>query len=221
MKMNVPTNLPKLDNSAVSQYGPSGTLEDVFRAFINHLDRLAQQNGKSSIRLWNDDLYPSSAVALNSDITVEYWYANGDPTTLSPSQLAANGNHLVNANDNFLYYDEGSSCCWNTTGQRIWEAFNPGVFEGNQTLPGGATDPHLSGLELSSWDVAHEDVGRLERDLKPLQQALAQRAWGSAKLYPTWAQMTATLNAIGRAPGFLDTPAAGDPGASSLPSSKA
>lgn len=214
-KMNDPADLPKLASYATSKYGQDGTIEDVYRAFMNQMDDLAHQNGKS-LRIWNDDLYPSSVVSLNKDITVEYWLHGG---SLTPGEIAADGNQLINATDNYLYYDEGAPGTWNTTGQNIWQNFNPGVFEGNQTLPGGATDPHLSGIKLSSWDVAHMDAGLLERALEPLQQALAQRAWGSAELYPAWAQMAPALDAIGRAPGFVATPVA--PGATSLPSSKA
>ena len=214
-KMNNPGPQPKLAQYAVSQFGPNGTIEDVYRAFMNDTNTVVKAHGKT-MRMWNDDLFADSVVPLNSDITIEYWLGGG----LSPAQLAANGNQLVNASAATLYFDEHAPGP-NTTCQLIWETFDPGVFEGGQTLPGGATDPHLSGIKMSSWDAAAEDVGALERDLQPLQQALGQRAWGSPKQFPTWAQMTATLSAVGRAPGFFDTPAAGDPGAASLPSAKA
>lgn len=214
-KMNNPAAQPKLAQYAVSQFGPSGTIEDVYRAFMNDTNTVVKAMGKS-MRMWNDDLFTGSVVPLNSDITVEYWLGGG----LTPAQIAGGGNQLINANAGTLYFDEHAPGA-NTTGQVIWETFDPGVFEGGQTLPGGAADPHLSGIKLSSWDAASEDVGLLERDLAPLQRALAQRAWGSPKLFPTWAQMAATVGAVGRAPGFFDTPATGDPGASSLPSAKA
>ena len=214
-KMNFPQALPTLAQYAVSQFGPNGTIEDVYRAFMNDTDTVVKAHGKS-LRMWNDDLFADSVVPLNADITIEYWLGGG----LSPAQLAADGHQLVNASAATLYFDEHAPGP-NTTAQIIWEDLDPGVFEGGQTLPGGATDPHLAGIKLSSWDAAAEDVGLLERDLQSLQRALAQRAWGSAKLYPTWAQMASTAAAVGRAPGFFDTPAAGDPGVTSLPGSKA
>lgn len=222
-KMNDPVDLPALADYAVAQYGPSGTIEDVYRAFMNQMDGLAHQHGKS-LRMWNDNLFPSNAVKLDSDITVEYWlHSLANPTSpgsqnaLTPTDIANNGNQLINASLEYLYYNETA----NPSGQGLWEQFDPAVFDGGYTLPGGATDPHLSGIKFSSWDMNKMDVGLLERNLQPLQQAFAQRAWGSPKLYPTWAAMGSVLTAIGRAPGFLDTPAAGDPGAGSLPSSKA
>ncbi|NUR28482.1 MAG: family 20 glycosylhydrolase, partial [Catenulispora sp.] len=215
-KMNDPADLPTMARYAKSQFGPNGTIEDVYRAFMNDTNTVVKAHGKT-MRMWNDDLYATSIVALNSDIVVEYWLGGG----MSPAQIAANGNKLVNANAATLYFDENAAGAYNTTGQVIWETFDPGVFEAGQTLPGGATDPHLVGVKLSSWDVASENVGRLERDLQPLQRAFGQRAWGSPKLFPTWAQMASTANAVGRAPGFFDTPYPGDPGAGSLPSSKA
>ncbi|MBS2532225.1 family 20 glycosylhydrolase [Catenulispora sp. NF23] len=216
-KMNDPADMPKLVQYAQSQYGPNGTIEDVYRAFMNETDAIVRQQGKA-LRMWNDDLFATATVPLNSDITIEYWLSGG---SMSPAEHAANGNLLINANAATLYFDENAPGAANTTGQIIWEDFDPAVFEGNQRLPGGATDPHLVGVKLSSWDATQESVGALERDLQPLQEALAQRAWGSPKLYPTWAQMASTVTAVGKAPGFFDTPAAGDPGAGSLPGSQA
>jgi len=215
-KMNDPADLPKLAAYAVQQHGPQGTIEDVYRAFMNETNALAKQQGKA-LRMWNDDLFATSGVALDSDITVEYWLGGA----LTPAQIAANGNQLVNADASTLYWDEHAGGTYNTTGQIIWEVFDPGTFQGGAKLPGGAADPHLSGLKLSSWDVSHEDLGQLESELQPLHQAFSQRAWGSPKLFPTWAEMAATATAVGRAPGFFDTPAAGGPGSTSLPSSKA
>ncbi|WP_370365199.1 family 20 glycosylhydrolase [Catenulispora sp. GP43] len=215
-KLNNPTLLPALVRYANRQYGPNATIEDAYRAFMNDTNTVVKAQGKS-MRMWNDDLFANTAVTLDTDITIEYWLGGG----LSPAALAAAGYQLINANGHMLYFDENQPGGANTSGQLIWEDFDPGVFEGDQTLPGGATDPHLRGIKLSSWDAVAEDVGLLERDLQPLQRALAQRAWGSPKLFPTWAQMASTAAAVGRAPGFFDTPAAGDPGATSLPSAKA
>ncbi|GAA2052409.1 hypothetical protein GCM10009839_69730 [Catenulispora yoronensis] len=194
-------DFPKLVNYAHQQYGSAGTPEDLYRAFINQNDNLVRQSGKS-MRMWGDDLFPSSAVALNSDITVEEWDA--EPGSLTPAQVAANGNQVVNADMDYLYYDEGSGPT--TTPARIWEQFDPGRFATGQTLPQGAADPHLAGIEMAQWDSAHEDPGQLEVDLGQLNEALAQRAWGSAKQFPTWAQMQGVVGAIGRPPGFVPTP---------------
>ena len=76
--------------------------------------------------MWNDDLFATSGVALDSDITVEYWLGGG----LTPAQIAANGNQLVNADASTLYFDEHAGGTFNTTGQIIWEIFDPGIVPG-------------------------------------------------------------------------------------------
>ncbi|WP_279579101.1 family 20 glycosylhydrolase [Fodinicola feengrottensis] len=216
-RLNDTGNLGSLTRAAVSQFGAGATAEDLYRAFMNGNDAIARQHGKS-MRMWGDDLFPSSKVPLNSDITVTDWLAM--PGGLSPADLAANGNQVINGDNTFLYYDEGSTSLPNTSGQRIWEQFDPGVFNGNRTLPGGRTDPHLAGVLLCEWDAQAEDPGRLERDLAPLNRALAQKSWGTTPLFATWNQMQPTLNLVGQAPGFLATPAPGDPGAGSVAGSR-
>lgn len=204
------TKLPQLTAYAQSQFGPTGTYQDVYRTFANNMDTLVQQHGKT-MRMWNDNLFPSSGVGLNSDITVEYWlHAWCGMNFMTPAQIAANGNQLVNASASMLYFDEHDPNAVNTTADNIWQNFDPGSFEGpGMTLPGGADDSHLAGVKLSSWDGMHEDFGQLERDLKDLQRALAQKAWGSKELNTTYAAMGPVVDAVGRAPGFLDTPSAG------------
>jgi len=194
-------DFPNLVNYAHQQYGPTGTPEDVYRAFVNSNDAIVRQAGKS-LHMWGDDLFPSTAVGLNSDITVEEWAA--EPGGLTPAQLAANGNSLVNANQDFLYYDEEAGP--STTPDTIWEKFDPATFNGGQTLPQGDADPHLAGIELAEWDIEHDDPGLLEYELSPLNEALAQRAWGSTELYPTWSQMYGTISAIGSPPGYVPVP---------------
>lgn len=216
-RVDDPASYPSLVAYAHQQWGDTGTIEDVYRDFVNQIDGLVHQHGKS-LRMWGDDLFPSTAVGLNSDITVEEWLIpSGD--SMTPAELAANGNQLINVDQDFLYYDEGDPRFPNTTPQRLWEQFDPGRFNGGARLPGGDSDPHLSGLMLVQWDTLQEHPGILERNLGPLNRAYAQRAWGSPKRYPTWDQMRDTVAAIGRPPGFLDTPAPGDPGAGSLPGS--
>jgi len=209
------TLLPQLTNYAKSLFGPNGTIQDVYRTFADHMDALIRQHGKS-MRMWNDDLFPTSSVTLSPDITVEYWLhaftynSSCDITFSTPAQIAANGNQLVNASAGSLYYNEGNQSMG--TAPSIWEQFDPGTFDGGLKLPGGDNDPHLAGIKMSVWNSGDYDIGQLERDLKDRQRALSQKAWGSTELYPTYAAMGPVLDAIGRAPGFLDTPAVGDPG---------
>ena len=199
--LNDTADFPNLVNYAHQKYGSAGTPEDLYRDFINQNDNIVRKSGKS-LRMWGDDLFPSSVVALNSDVTVEEWAAESGG--LTPAQVAANGNSLVNANQDFLYYNEGTGP--STTPATIWEKFDPGTFNGGLTLPQGDADPHLAGIKMAQWDSEHEDPGQLERDLGSLNEALAQRGWGSTEQYPTWSQMQSVVAAIGRPPGYAPTP---------------
>ena len=203
--------LPHTTSYAVSRFGPNGTVQDVYQDFANQMDDLAYQHGGKSLRMWNDDLFPNTVNTvkkLNKNITVEYWiHAWCNMTFMTPAQIEANGNHLVNANAALLYFNEHDPHQPNASADSIWQNFEPRTFEDGTTLPDN--DVQLDGVKLSSWGGMHEDVGQLERDLKDLQRALAQKAWGSTGLYTTYTAMDPVLNAIGRAPGFLDTPSAG------------
>lgn len=214
---------PALANYAKSQYGSNGTPKDVYHAFLNRIGDLVGAHGKTSVRIWNDMLFPSTdIVALNKNLTIEWWEQYDG--RLKPAEAAAAGNSLVNCNQKYLYYNEGDSHFYNATPKGIWEDFDPAIFPRDLTLPGGATDPHLLGIKLAQWTVKpvgqRQEQGQLERVMGPLYRAFAQRGWGSDKPYPTWAQVTGTVDAIGRAPGFIDTPATGDPGAQALAGSK-
>jgi hypothetical protein len=54
-----------------------------------------------------------------------------------------------------------------------------------------------------------------------LNRALAQRAWGSKKLFAQWNDMLPTVAAVGRAPGVMETPAPGDAGENAVSGSRA
>lgn len=195
------TNFPALNDYAQKNWGDGAIPEDVYRDYANQIDDLAHQNNKSMV-MWNDDLFPSDKVQLNKDITIMYWFLPGT-ASLTPADMAANGNQLVNVDQDHLYYNEGASNGPNATPNDIWENFDPGTFNGGNTLPGGADDPHLSGIMITQWASNNEAPGDLENDFMGLNRATAQKAWGSSPANPTWDQMQDIVNAIGRAPGFV------------------
>lgn len=213
-----PTNLQHVRTYAVNKYGSGATAADLYRDFINGNNAIVRQKSKT-MHVWNDDFYPASKIGIDSNMVVEHWvnYLGN----LTPTELANNGNQLVNANQDYMYYNEGNPDLPNTTAARIWENFNPAVFNGGLRLPGGAADPHLAGIELAQWHTYGAEPGQLERDLQPLNRALAQRGWGSPKLFPTWNDMVATVAAVGRAPGVVETPAPGDAGEGAVSGSRA
>jgi hypothetical protein len=65
------------------------------------------------------------------------------------------------------------------------------------------------------------DAGRLDRDLSARMRPFAQKAWGTTPVSATYAGALPTINAIGRAPGIVETPMLGDPGLGAAPTGPA
>lgn len=220
------TNAPELYAAAKQRY-PSETYPAaaLYNEFFNGLYDVVRQRGKQ-MRMWNDAAIPTTAAKLNPGITIDHWLNYGP--ALDPAQLAANGHHLVNSNQDHLYFNEHQPGAKNATDTDLWTTFDPGVFNGGLRLPGGADDPHLDGIKLNTWHgVMKEPPAPLELDLLILNRPLAERAWAPAKPTSTITAARALFRAIGRAPGVVQTPAAGgtgdpyDPGKGSLPGSPA
>ncbi|GAB3433505.1 family 20 glycosylhydrolase [Flindersiella endophytica] len=214
------SNAPDLYAAAKAKYPseqfPAAAL---YNEVFNHVDDLAKAHGKQ-MRIWNDDLVPTTAAKLDPDVVVDHWI-NYAPA-LKPAQLAAAGHHLINSNQDHLYFDEHKPGGKNATDTDLWTTFDPGVFHGGLTIPGGADSPAFDGIKLNTWHGAmHEPPGPLELDLLALDRPLAERAWTIAKPTSTITAARTLFTAIGRAPGVVQTPASNDPGATSLPGSPA
>jgi len=205
---------PDLYRRAMATYNETGAVQDAFRAYMNKTNGVVRNLGKTA-RMWSDDVTPATKVALDSNLVMVHWINYG----LTPAQLAANGNTLVNSNLSYLYFDLATD---DNPPARTWEEFDPGTFHGGLKLPGGATDPHLAGLQFCVWTSgAVYDGGRLERDLSPRLRPLAQKAWGTPRVAALYADALPSITAVGRAPGVLDTPRFGDVGLGQNPSGPA
>ncbi|WP_163505985.1 glycoside hydrolase family 20 zincin-like fold domain-containing protein [Fodinicola acaciae] len=208
-------NAPQLYAAAKAKYPselyPAAAMyNDVF----NQVDTIAKSHGKQ-MWMWNDDLVPTQAVKVNPDVVIDHWIAYG----LTPAQLIADGHHLINSNQDHLYFNEHQPNAKNATDADLW-TFDPRVFHGEQTIP--ADSPNMDGIKLETWHGGmHEPPGPLEQDLLILDRPLAERAWATAKPTSTIQAARTLFAAIGRAPGVVQTPAAGDPGASSTTGSPA
>jgi hexosaminidase len=215
-------NAPDLHAAALAKYPterfPAAAL---YNEVFNQIDELTKAHGKQ-MRIWNDDLMPTTTEKLNPDVVVDHWYDVEE--TLKPAQLAAAGHHLINSNQDFLYYNEGDEGTKNTTDAILW-TFDPLDFNGAQDPPkgpGGTDPPSVDGIKLSTWHGNnHKAPGPLELDLLARNRPLAERAWTIAKPTMPIATARTLFAAIGRAPGVVQTPAANEPGATSVPGSPA
>ncbi|WP_390624153.1 glycoside hydrolase family 20 zincin-like fold domain-containing protein [Fodinicola feengrottensis] len=204
-------NAPDLYAAAKAKYpnetNPAGAFYD---DLFNQIDAMAKSHGKQ-MWMWNDDLVPTQAVQVNPDVVIDHWINYG----LTPQQLINQGHHLINANQNHLYFNEHQPGALNATDADLWTTFDPRVFNGNLTI--AADSPNLDGIKLETWHGAmHEAPAALEQDLLTLDRPLAERGWATAKPTTTIATARALFAAIGRSPGVVQTPTAGDLGASSM-----
>ncbi|MFI5730089.1 glycoside hydrolase family 20 zincin-like fold domain-containing protein [Kribbella sp. NPDC051587] len=205
---------PGLYNRAQATYNEAGAVQDTFRAYMNKTNGVLKAQGKTT-RMWSDDITAATKVKPDADLVMMHWINYG----LTPTQLAANGNMVINSNLSYLYFNLGTA---ENPPDRIWNEFDTGTFHGGLKLPGGATDPHLAGLQFCVWTSgAVYDAGRLERDLSVRLRPLAQKAWGTTPVASKYADALPTINAVGRAPGVLDTPRLGDVGLGATPSGPA
>ncbi|WP_344149868.1 glycoside hydrolase family 20 zincin-like fold domain-containing protein [Kribbella yunnanensis] len=205
---------PDLYRRAMATYNETGAVQDAFRAYMNKTNGVVRSLGKTT-RMWTDDITPATKVRLDSNLVLMHWINYG----LTPTQLAANGNSLINSNLSYLYFDLATD---DNPPERTWNDFDAGTFHGGLKLPGGAADPHLAGLQFCVWTAgAVYDAGRLERDLSPRLRPLAQKAWGTTPVATKYVDALPAINAAGRAPGILDTPRFGDVGLGANPSGPA
>lgn len=198
-------NTPDLYAAAKAKYPsekyPAAAL---YNDLFNQLDALAKSHGKQ-MRMWNDDIMPTTAAKLNPDIVIDHWYDYA--AAERPVQLVAEGHHLINSTHNHLYFNEHQPGADNTTDADIWSTFDPGIFANNETIPGGGDNPNLDGIKLNTWHGGmHEAPGPLEQDLLILDRPLAERAWTTAKPTTPIATARTLFSAIGRAPGLVQTP---------------
>jgi glycosyl hydrolase family 20/repeat uncharacterized protein DUF346 len=208
------SNFAQLYQQAMAKYNETGAVQDAFRAYMNQVNAVIRGQGKTA-RMWSDDITPATKVTLDTNLELIHWWNHG----LTPAQLKAAGHTLINSNEDFLYFNLGTT---QNPPDRIWNDFDPGTFKGGLRLPGGATDPALAGLQFSVWTSgAVYDAGRLERDLTSRMRPFAQKAWGTTPVSTTYAGALPTITAVGRAPGIVETPMFGDPGLGALPTGPA
>jgi Glycosyl hydrolase family 20, domain 2/Glycosyl hydrolase family 20, catalytic domain/Repeat of unknown function (DUF346) len=208
------SNFAQLYQQAMAMYDEPGAVQDAFRAYMNQANAVVRAQGKTA-RMWSDDILPATKVTLDQNLVLMHWWTSG----LTPAQLKAAGHKLINSTDDYLYFSLGTT---KNPPARIWDDFDPGTFKGGTRLPGGATDPALVGIQFCAWTGgAVYDAGRLERDLAGRMRPVAQKAWGTTPVSATYAGALPTINAVGRAPGIIETPRFGDPGLGAAPTGPA
>lgn len=207
------SNQPGLLAYAQSVYGPNAIAADAYYGFTNWVDELVRSHGKV-LRIWNDSVAGDGVVRVNKDIIVEYWYHKD--AQLAPNELADAGYQLFNASWTPTYYVLGGG----DTGDKpnsaaIYESWNPARFQDSNTATPVVLDSRqaraVRGADINVWcDVPDaETLGQIAAGIADPLRALAQKTWGSPNPTATYAEFRQITTALGRAPGWSATAAAG------------
>ncbi|MEV0635248.1 family 20 glycosylhydrolase [Streptomyces sp. NPDC050619] len=187
---------PSLAKWAQEQAGSDAPAADSWVLWQNRVHDYVASKGRT-LHVWNDQLFEGMPTKLDPGVAVDYWIHQDGRMT--PAEIAANGNDLVNVSDS-LYYASGGP----PNAQWIYETFTPGLFSGGLTVP--ADDPHLLGSAMGVWPAAYGDSeATVEQGMYGPLRALAQKNWGSAPLTSTYADFQPIEQAIGHAPGYPTT----------------
>jgi hexosaminidase len=184
---------PELVKWTRGQAGSGAPAADSWVLWQNRIHQYIAAKHRT-LHVWNDQYFTGMPTKLDPGVVVDYWIKQDGRMT--PAQISANGNDIVNVSDS-LYYAEGGP----PNAQWIYETFTPGLFSGGQTLP--ADDPHLLGSAMAVWPAAHGDSqAQTEQGMFGPLRALAQKNWGGAPLVSTYADFRTVEQAIGHAPGY-------------------
>ncbi|MEU0071027.1 family 20 glycosylhydrolase [Streptomyces sp. NPDC006332] len=184
---------PSLVKWAQEQAGSNAPAADSWVLWQNRVHDYVASKGRT-LHVWNDQLYEGLPTKLDPGVVVDYWIHQDGRTT--PTEIAANGNALVNVSDS-LYYASGGP----PNAQWIYETFTPSLFSGGLTLP--ADDPHLLGSAMGVWPAAYGDTQHsVEQGLFGPLRALAQKNWGGTALVSSYADFQPVEQAVGHAPGY-------------------
>ncbi|WP_214322868.1 glycoside hydrolase family 20 zincin-like fold domain-containing protein [Nonomuraea sediminis] len=185
---------------------PAATGGDAFDWYFNWINGIVKSHGKSLV-MWNDFLQPDGVLGIDRDIMIDYWDHPTGHTGFTAQELADAGHKISNLDAGVLYYNVGGS---RPDARRIYENFDVTAFNGG-TVTGAAVSSVL-GARIAVWTWAppgapaesnQEIIGRLYEPVR----SLAQIDWGTPKLYPAFADFNALVHRLGRAPGYLVTPA--------------
>jgi hexosaminidase len=174
---------PQLNEYAVARHGPGATGRDTYHAFVNWANELVRAAGRTT-RIWNDGLKPGATVAVDADVVVEHWSANGPggfPWTgqaLTPGQLAAAGHRVHNAAFTPTYYVTGGTVgSFNVPAETMYDAWDPTIF-----VDGSRLADHL-GAKLHVWcdDPEAQTEAQIAAEIADRLQVMAQLTWGSPR----------------------------------------
>ncbi|WP_436499855.1 family 20 glycosylhydrolase [Actinokineospora sp. HUAS TT18] len=196
---------PQLVQYAKDNYGANAVGKDIYLGFVNWANDIVRAAGKTT-RAWNDGIGGGSAVTVNPNIILEFWWNAGK----SPQAHIDAGHRVSNESWNPTYYVMGTGGPSGPSASSGYDTWDVDVFQGNQTIA-DASDAKNLGSKIHVW--ADRDIATQERvadDIKNGLRMLAQKTWGSPKLVSPYSAFTTLINTIGNNPGWPTNGQAGN-----------
>jgi hexosaminidase len=199
---------PQLAAYALNTYGPTASVADAIHGFINWVDGIVRERGKT-LRVWNDQLAGTSVVPVNPDVVVDWWINTspfGDPLALAPATLISQGHRVLNAGWFPTYYTgdlgpvEGKSNM-----QQAYENWRVNEFSGPE-LSGdirqspqtvSPNDHNVLGSTLDVWGPLPETIAQTAAGIAPRLAVIAQKTWDSPPLTASYPQFQRIAAAVG------------------------
>lgn len=196
---------PQLLTYARAHYGANANAKDTYLGFINWANDIVRAAGKTT-RAWNDGIGGGSAVTVNPNVHIEFWYNHGLPA----QQHVDNGHTISNESWDPTYYVLRSAGVVPADSEWGYETWTPNTFQGNQTLDDASRSKNL-GSRIHVWcdSPQKRTEAQIAAGIRDPLRMLAQQLWGSPKLVPTWEQFQTVVGVVGRNPAW---PAATGPG---------
>ena len=125
---------------------------DRYRAYVNFLDALLRQHGKS-VRMWGSLSREPGSLPVSTDITIQQW----DAQWSNPMTMSRLGFPIINASSEFLYIVTPKSPWFadHLDAANLYKGWNPTVFSRtDKTLNLSPGDPLLQGAMFDFWGHA-------------------------------------------------------------------
>ena len=169
---------------------------DRYRSYVNFLDGLLRQGGKS-VRMWGSLSRESGSIPIRSDITLQEW----DTSWSNPTAMDQLGFPVINASSEFLYIVTPRSPWFadHIDARNLYESWEPRIFSrDNQALNLPPGDPRLQGSMFAFWgDASSQDAFDRVSAAMPV---VGEKLWHDASATMTYHDFAAAAERVGSVP---------------------
>jgi hexosaminidase len=145
-------------------------------------------------------------------VVVDWWINTspfGDPVTVAPSELIAEGHAVLNAGWFPTYYaTDIGPLAGKSNMQQAYEGWHVKQFEGPESTSGTMQPPQtvaadsslLLGSTLNVWGPLPETIRQTAAGIAPRLAVIAQKTWDSPEPTPSYAEFERISAEVGSAP---------------------